>query len=236
MPIGQHNGSSMALSQRKTTVAVLRGILGRYHGREDRFASLAKRSRSWVKKASAGVIPLGEETARLLELETGIALDWLMGPPDTPPVSGAGQPYMSADFEWHRAKMKAGEFPIHSLGFPFKFALRIASIGSAAGDQGKASLFLWRLRTFLDESAREFGFDEKMRAIAGSIFKDAAKKAPNLAKLAFGDKGFDSTVFADKRVARAIKKAVKGKAPGERFDVKVTLPPEGEKKRRRKRG
>jgi hypothetical protein len=231
-----NNGSPMALSQCKTTIAVLRGILGPYHGREDRFASLANRSRSWVKKVSAGLIPISEGTARRLELETGVALDWLMGPPDAPPLNGTRQPYKFEHFDWHRAKIKAGELPVRAGGFPLFYALKIASIGSAAGEQGKASLFMWRLDTFLDECTKEFGFDEKARAIVGSIFKDAAKKAPYLAKVAFADKGFDPDLLTDKRIVRAIKKAVKGKAPGERFKVKVTLPPEGGEKKRRKRG
>jgi hypothetical protein len=224
----------MARSQGKTTIAVLRNILGPIHGGEARFGQLAKRSRSWVKKVSAGVIPLNEETALFLELETGIALDWLMGKPDAPPVNARGEPYAHADFEWHRAGAKAGEPRIRSVGFPFSYALKIAAIGSKAGDQGKAGLFLWRLRTFLEECAHEFGFDEKARALAESILKDAAKKAPYLTQLAFSDKGFDFADLSDPRVVSAIKKAVKGKAPGEQVKIKVALPPKGEKRRRKR--
>jgi hypothetical protein len=220
----------MALSKNKTTVAVLRGILG-IHGQEVRFGQLAKRSRSWVKKVSAGVIPLNEETARLLELETGIALDWLMGKnPTAPPVNGVGMPYTFEDFEWHRAAAKAGQPLTRAIGFPFSYALKIAAIGSKAGDQGKAGLFLWRLRTFLEECAREFGVDEKMRAVAESELR----KVPRLANMAFADKGFDLDLLTDPRLVRAIKKTAKGKAPGERFPIKVTLPPKGEKKRRKR--
>lgn len=194
----------MALSKRKTTVSVLRGILGPFHGREDRFARLAKRSRSWVKKVSAGVIPLSEETARLLELETGVALSWLMGTPEAPAVNGQGKPYSFAYFEWHCAGAKAGQPRIMAGDYPFKYVPEIAAVGSAAGDQGKASLFIWRLKTFLYECAKDFGFDEKARARAESIFKDAAKKTPELAEVAFHDKGLDVVVSA-------IKKSLKGK-------------------------
>ena len=83
----------MALSQRKTTVAVLRGILGRIHGQEERFAKLAHRSRSWVKKALAGLIPLSEDTARILQHETGVSLGCLLGPADQPPIDSKGQRY-----------------------------------------------------------------------------------------------------------------------------------------------
>jgi len=221
----------MALSQRKTTIAVLRGILGPIHGQEDRFARLAQRSPSWVKKVSAGHIPLSEETARILNLETGIALDWLMGSPEAPPVGAAGRPYTSADFEWHRAGAKAGEPRTRSSGFPFTLALKIAAIGSAAGDKGRAGLFLWRLQTFLDECAQEFGSDGTARAIAEAELR----KAPHLARVAFHDKGFDFTTLNDKRTIAALTKATKGKAPGERVEAKVTLPPEGSKTRGRGR-
>jgi hypothetical protein len=220
----------MALSKRKTTVAVLRGILGPIHGQEARFARLAKRSTSWVKKVSAGVIPLNEETARVLELETGVALDWLMGTPDAPPVNGRGKPYAFVDFEWHRAGAKAAAPRIRSIGFPFMYALKIAAIGSAAGEQGKASLFLWRLRTFLNECAQEFGFDENARSFAESELR----KVPRIAQMAFHDKGFDFADLRDRRVVRATKKSVKGKAPGEQVEVKVALPPKSEKKRRKR--
>jgi hypothetical protein len=40
--------------------------------------------------------------------------------------------------------------------------------------------------------------------------------------------------LSDPRVVRAIKKAVKGKAPGKTIKVKVALPPKGEKKRRKR--
>jgi hypothetical protein len=220
----------VSYSQRKTTVAVLRGILGPIHGGEVRFARLVRRSRSWVKKVSAGKIPLSEEAARLLELETGISLDWLMGPLDAPPVNGRGKPYAKAYFERHRAYAKAEAPLIRSGGYPFSYAPKIAAIGCAAGDRGKASLFTWRLETFLDDCAQEFGFDNKKHTLALSILYDAAKKAPYLARLVFVDKGFDVADLSDPRVVRAIKKAVKGKPPGEPFQVKVTLPP---KRRRR---
>jgi hypothetical protein len=230
MRIVQNNGSPMALSQRKTTIAVLRGILGSYYGREDNFARLAQRSRSWVKKASAGHIPLSEYTARRLYLETGIALDWLMGSPDARPVNGRGDDYNAEMFEWHRAGAKAGEPRITSAGRPFSYASKIAGIGSAAGEKGKAGLFLWRLSTFLDACANEFGLDENARAIAQAELK----KAPRLATYYFYDKGFDVSVLRDKRVVRASKKAAKGKAPGEKVEIKLMLPSKGAMKRRKR--
>jgi hypothetical protein len=221
----------MARSQQKTTIAVLRGILGPIHGQEAHFAWLAKRSASWVKKVSAGVVPLREEIARLLELETGIALDWLMGkPPHGPPVSSRGEPYTLAEFELYRTYARAGTPLIGSGGVPFGYAPTIAAIGCAAGDQGKASLFTWRLKTFLDECAQEFGFDKKAHTLVLSILADA----PYLERLVFVDKASDERAdLSDPRVIRAIKKAIRGKAPrASRLWPKATLPAKGKKKQR----
>jgi len=219
-------------SKFKTTIAVFRDIIGPTHGGEVRFAQLVKRSPSWVKKVSAGVIRLSEETARLLELETGVALDWLMKKkkPFGPPVNGRGERYTKADFEWHRAAAKAGTPLTRSVGYPFNYSLKIMAIGAAAGGEGKAGLFLWRLRTFLEECAQEFGFDEKARAFAEAELR----KVPSLAQMRFFDVGFDMTDLSDPRVVRALKKAMKGTAPGEPIKVKVRLPPKREKKQRKR--
>jgi hypothetical protein len=136
-------------------------------------------------------------------------------------------------FEWHSAGAKAGQLRIRSAGFPFVQALKIAGIGSAAGNDGKASLFLWRLSTFFDECALEFGFDKQARAFSESILKKALAKTPEL-NLIFADKGFDVTMFKEKRVLVALKKAAKGKAPGERVEIKLTLPPKRERKLRKR--
>jgi len=150
----------MALSQRKTTVAILRGVLGPIHGQEERFAKLARRSVSWVKKVSADKVPLSERTARILEHETGVSLGWLLGSPKKPIVDGAGNPYDRRNFEWHRARIKAGDHPRKTAFALFKLVPLIASIGGAAGKKGELSLFHWRLMMFLQQTAEEFGTDD----------------------------------------------------------------------------
>jgi hypothetical protein len=206
----QDNGAAMARSQRKTTIAVLRGILPPYYGREDNFAKLAKHSRDWVKKVSAGKsktgkkgIRLTEGTARLLELETGISLSWLLGPPTAKPVNGRGDRYTRRDFEWHRAEMKAGRPPITNASYPLNYAPQIAAIGSAAGDKGKASIFSWRLETFLEQCAEEFGFDKEAHTNVWSILKKASKKMPLLDGILFHDAGLHPRVV--RRIHREIR-------------------------------
>jgi len=144
----------MALSKRSTTLAILRGILGPVYGQETRFAQLAARSVSWVKKVSAGLAPLSEEAALALEAAAGISAAWLLrDDTDAPPVSAAGERYDFAAFEQHRAQ------PMETAGIPPLSGVlpSIARISAAAARQGKASLFNYRLRHFLDECRAEFG-------------------------------------------------------------------------------
>ncbi|MEP6603661.1 MAG: hypothetical protein ABJB69_06925 [Spartobacteria bacterium] len=166
-----NNGSGMALSQRKTTVAVLRGILGRIHGGEVRFAKLAGRSPSWVKKVSAGIVPLTEETARILGDATGISFEWLLGPANRRPISGglSREPYTHKYFEWYRSVKQSGS-PIRQCAFSlYEFLPDIIGVGFAAGKKHKAALFMWRLKTFLARLREEFGRDDYAKQITESL-------------------------------------------------------------------
>jgi hypothetical protein len=177
----------MAKSQRRTTIAILRGILGSAAGAEERFAKLANRSVSWVKKASAGLMPLSEETARVLQLETGISFDWLMGPADKLPVDTRGKPYRHERYEWIRARNRAGD-PVSQTGFkPLAFLPDIAAIGSAAGDHGKAAIFLWRLKFFIEQQRKQFGSDARAHRFVSKLLVDN----PKVSNFAIHDKGLN---------------------------------------------
>lgn len=155
----------MALSQKSTTVSVLRGLLGPYHGREDKFSKLVGKSVSWVKKTSAGIKPLSEETARLLTHETGINLSWLLqNDVNAPPTDSKGKPYSLECFESRRAELKSGDIKVLSVVTPDNVLSEIAGVGSAAGHSGKLSLFHWRYSEFVRQCREEFGFDDEARA------------------------------------------------------------------------
>ena len=163
----------MALSQQTTTLSILRKILGPDHGQEKNFALLARKSVSWVKKTSAGITPLTEDSARVIQAETAISFAWLMeGNTEKPPTTSQGKPYTFADFETHRAALKEGNLKKLTLIFPVAYLPAIAAIGSAAGKKGMVSMFAWRLKNFLDKCRDEFGFDEQARNAVASEFKD----------------------------------------------------------------
>ena len=173
----QNNGSPVARSQRKTTVAILRDILGPVYGQEERFAKLIGRSVSWVKKVSAGIVPLTEETARVIEQGTGVPLRWLLGPGrGTPTVYAfSGKPsrqaYTRKYFEWFRTKLKDGQ-PVVQSGFPIAaFLPDLIAVGVSAARSRKAALFLWRLQSFTERLSEEFGFCDAARQRASLLLQ-----------------------------------------------------------------
>lgn len=182
----------MALSKRMTTVAVLRGVLGSYHGREDKFAELAERSRSWVKKVSAGQEVLVDDAARVLELNVGISLAWLKGDPSLPPISLTGRPFDYKFFETYRAKRRAGIYPRISIVRFTGTISKIAGIGAAAGRKGKASLFHWRLSEFLKKCSDDLGFDD----VASRKLERSLEKA-NVSGMSFQDRWVNPDTGAD---------------------------------------
>ena len=169
--IVQYNSSFMAHSQRSTTVAIFRGILGPVLGQEGRFAELAGRSISWVKKVSAGVTPLSEEAALDLEKRTGISAAWLLeGETEKPAVSVSGGRFDVGVFEDYRANGEVTE--VSDLG---GVAEAIAEIEAAAQKKGKGSLFNYRVSRFLKECGEEFGM---MNAETKRRTKPVVNEAP----------------------------------------------------------
>jgi hypothetical protein len=226
--IVQNNGSLMALSQRKTTVAILRGVLGSIHGQEKRFAKLAHRSVSWVKKVSAKKVPLSEGAARILEHETGVSFEWLLGSPKKPIVDDAGYSYDRKVFEWHRAHIKEGKwssFPGFTL---FEFVPAIAAIGAAACKKAELSLFLWRLRSFIQQAEEEFGTNDFARELI-SIQLGRSE----LRSVFISDEGFELSEAQIKRLRRSIQEANKtAPAPGKKIKMHCkSSEPEMRKKR-----
>jgi hypothetical protein len=77
-------------------------------GGELEFAQLIRRSTSWVKHASAGLIPLPWDTAVAIGFETGVCPEWLFkGDTNEPPwASGRKERFNFAYFESYRANFK----------------------------------------------------------------------------------------------------------------------------------
>lgn len=68
----------MAKSKLKTNIAILRADLGEM-GKIKPFCKLIRSSESWVKKASAGIIPVLPPSAWKISILTGYDFDWIQG-------------------------------------------------------------------------------------------------------------------------------------------------------------
>jgi hypothetical protein len=141
----------MARSKRKTTVAVLREILG-LDGQQDYFATLIGKSPSWVRHASCGLLSLTREAAYQIAFATGVSPEWLLaGDVGKPPItSDHSSPYSRNAFLEYQTKKKSS-FP--ELTDPLaeaatkeipKSLLKILSAIHASGDVS------WRLRENLE--------------------------------------------------------------------------------------
>lgn len=74
--------------RKPTTLGVLRSILGRVSASEEKLAQEFGLSVSWLKKASAGRIPLTPKAAAKISLATGVSPIWLLnGDVDAPAVA-----------------------------------------------------------------------------------------------------------------------------------------------------
>jgi hypothetical protein len=96
----------MAHSKNRTTLAVLRSLLGPFGG-EHELASIIGRSASWVNKVSAGRIYMTRDAALRISMETGVCPEWLLqNDPATFPVAAeSGVRFDSAFFNMYRENL-----------------------------------------------------------------------------------------------------------------------------------
>jgi hypothetical protein len=151
----------MAVSQHKTCLAILRGILGPVTGQEKRFSALIGKSVSWLKKASSGQIPLTQDVILRINFETGAPISWLTeNDPTAPPTNERGQPYTRKIYDQRRAELAKD----HSQSPTPRGGAIIASlifdllqINAAAIEANRGRLLALKLDEFNIEAQREFG-------------------------------------------------------------------------------
>jgi hypothetical protein len=93
------------VSLQKTRLAKLRAVLGAM-GSESRFPKLVGLSASWIKKASAGHLPMTGKAASVIHDATGVDMGWLIGDSKSnEPLEHGGQPYTFESYlRWKQAK------------------------------------------------------------------------------------------------------------------------------------
>ena len=159
----------MAQSTLRTTVAVLRTLLGLT---VEEFAPLTGKSVSTIQSIEAGKrLKLTKDTAQKIAFETGVSLDWLLaGDVTVEPYSsledptGRPIPYSRTVFELiQSAKYKT--VPKHSLeNIQFNAILMTAGwfpIFASAVNRGEGDLAAFVMDDHLKEMSKRFGYDEK---------------------------------------------------------------------------
>lgn len=162
----------MAKSQNKTCLSILRSIIGSVSGGEARFAKTIGRSRSWVKKASAGIIPISEDAAVRISHETGVCYNWLLkNDPKLPavcieedvepwnwdPKEHSGKLFTRETYDDRRLKLKSGLTQSGSTEMVIYDLYNILSFISLARDKNKLQIFERRLVNFIHALEHEFG-------------------------------------------------------------------------------
>ena len=180
------------ISQRKTTVAVLRQELGLS---VEEFAQLLGKSVSTVTKLDNGQLKLSEETACKISKETGVDIRWLRDekPTEKPYFFDRERykrPYDKDRFE--QVQADKGNPP----RFPFDPALRFVvstmvandwhSVYAAADEAGRSQLAIYLMRQFLgslverlgkdDEAFLRLNADARIKAANGREYKWARAK------------------------------------------------------------
>src|SRR5439155_9824542 len=109
----------------------------------------------------------------------GVSFRWLLGSVNRRPVSaGTNESYTEGHFAWYRAERQNGR-PVRQCAYsPYELLPHLFSVGFAAGEKGKSTLFMWRLASFIDKAREEFGSDDKAKALTECLLDGDAVIKP----------------------------------------------------------
>jgi hypothetical protein len=169
----------MALPQHKTCLSILRSILGPGAGSEARFAEKIGRSRSWLKKASCGQIPLTRDAAIAIAYETGANMKWLLDGDTTKPLlDSEGNTYTLETYANYRKQdlekrdWEDVDFARNEMTMCLH---KLLGILGAANQKNRGGLLAFHLSNFVDEMAEKFGVaDIYQNEGAAGIAEDVA--------------------------------------------------------------
>ena len=94
----------MAVSKLKTNLSILRQELGEL-GNLKQFSELIGVSESWLKKASAGLMPINARAALIIAFKTGYSPDWIQGIDSKKFGSGSKKKYINELVEKYREQL-----------------------------------------------------------------------------------------------------------------------------------
>ena len=173
-----YNIGQMSRSTKKSTLAVLREIMGINAGQ------MGKRlgcSRHTINSIEINRIKLGEERATKLLTETHISLDWLLAnDSNAPPVSAKGEPYTREIYHrahaFERAQAESGRGFFHQghwysrLTNAIGFCAQLVAILESASAQKKYFMAAYKVGKALDSLRNEFGQDLQTYPVTHSSF------------------------------------------------------------------
>jgi len=154
-----HHRPRMNVSRKRTTLAILRSLLGPIWGSEKSFSDLTGLSLSWIRKASAGSVPMTQRAAECISEATGISLEWLMNANiKATPIGVDDSLFTMESFEkWaQRRQTKHEETITASPAYPLQ---QILFSLHAAQKQGKYSTAFFHLRQFSELMRCQFAQD-----------------------------------------------------------------------------
>ena len=174
----RYNIGQMSRSTKKSTLAVLREIIGINAGQ------MGKRlgcSRHTINSIEINRIALGEERATKLFTETHISLDWLLANDSKPPpVSAKGEPYTPEIYKrtqaLERAQAESGRGFFHQGHWYFRltnaigFCAQLVAILESASAQKKYFMAAYKVGKALDSLRNEFGQDLQTYPVTHSSF------------------------------------------------------------------
>ena len=180
----------MRLSSKRTTLSVLRAMLGLS---VEEFAALIDKSVPTIRSLESGRLKLSEETARKIAKETGVSIYWLLAAePSEEPFSeddlGARWPYGKEIFELIQVQGDKSTFeppettPAVLHAATVRHCLDWLPIFASAQKADKGDLAVFLLRRFFAEMEKRFGADHKTAREASG---DSRLTTPDGEKYAF---------------------------------------------------
>ena len=146
-------------SQKKTTPAVLRSLIGL---RDTEMAALLGCSVNTIWSVESGRLKLSEQLAKKMSHQTGVSMEWLLnGDPLARPFTTRSGPrpwreFTRQEFESHVALMKAVDHtPKSTFSYDFiTLAAKLRRILHTANQAHNYHLARWKITRALDELAR----------------------------------------------------------------------------------
>lgn len=148
----------MRISERKTTAAVLRFILG--EKLDDDFCAVVGCSRDLWRKLENGDRRMTERVAANVEAATGVSRVWLLANnPKAKPLAVDGQPFTLQHFRDFQAAQLSGENrPLAIAVYPCGHLPSLMATAASAAATGHLAAFAVELEAAVVALRRKFGF------------------------------------------------------------------------------